>query len=259
MNVPDARGDALRIVTLNIQHGGGTRIEKLSMRLLSYDAEVLVLTEYQREESAPLVRSLATEGYKMTSPVGVDPKLNTVLIASRQPIAGERPFSSILDPRHLWCAETAGIRLCAAYLPVPTEVRVPHLEALIAEGPAQGVELIIGDFNTGKKDVDTSSTRATFPRSDLLDGLAGAGYTDLWRDAHPEGREYSYYSWKDGKPHNGFRIDHAFADPPLKRRVVGCAFDQKPRRAQETDHAALSVWLRGEPIGRNPQPLRPLQ
>ena len=29
--------------------------------------------------------------------------------------------------------------------------------------------------------------------------------------------------------------------------MVGCAFDQKPRTARETDHAALSVWLKRDP------------
>ena len=170
--------------------------------------------------------------------------LNTVAVASRRSITVVRPFSAALDPRHLLCAETAGIRVCAAYLPVRTELRVPHLKALAADGRAQGIGLIVGDFNTGKSGVDTSSPTARFPRSDLLDSLAAAGYTDLWRAAHLQGREYSYYSRKDGLPYNGFRIDHAFAAPELTRRVVRCEYDHTPREVGETDHAALSVWVR---------------
>jgi len=242
VNAPGESGDALRIVTLNLQQGGRPRIAKLAARLLGYDAEVLVLTEFQQQKSAALVRNLEAAGYAVAHPVGVDPTLNTVAVASRQPITGVRPFSPALDPRHLLCVETAGIRLCAAYLPVPTEMRVPHLEALAADGRAGGIELIVGDFNTGTNPADTTST--PFPRSDLLDALVAAGYTDLWRHAHPEGREYSYYSREDGKSYNGFRIDRAYADPELLTRVVGCEFDQNPRIAGETDHAALSVQIR---------------
>lgn len=237
MNAPGESGDALRIVTLNLQHSGRPRIAKLAARLLGYDAEVLVLTEFQREKSAALVRNLEVAGYAVAHPVGVDPTLNTVAVASRRPITGMRPFSPYLDPRHLLCVETAGIRLCAAYLPVPTEMRVPHLEALIAHGRAQGIELIIGDFNTGTNPAATTSTQ--FPRSDLLDDLAAEGYTDLGRAAHPQGREYSYYSRKDGLPCNGFRIEHAFADPELMRGAR--------RRRSDTGRAgcADAAWWAG--------------
>lgn len=244
MTAADTHADALRIVTLNLQHGGRPRIATLTARLLSYDAEVLVLTEFQREKSAALVQSLEAAGYTVAHPAGVEPTLNTVAVASRRSITVVRPFSAALDPRHLLCAETAGIRVCAAYLPVRTELRVPHLKALAADGRAQGIGLIVGDFNTGKSGVDTSSPTARFPRSDLLDSLAAAGYTDLWRAAHLQGREYSYYSRKDGLPYNGFRIDHAFAAPELTRRVVRCEYDHTPREVGETDHAALSVWVR---------------
>jgi exodeoxyribonuclease-3 len=238
----DTHGEALRIVTLNLCHGGsGDRVDGLAARLLGYDAEVLVLTEFQHGKSAPLAQRLAAAGYALSYAPGVDPTCNAVAIASRQPITEERPFAAGLDPRHLWCAHTAGIGLCAAYLPVPTELRVPYLEALIADGRARSVGLIIGDFNTGTNPADTTST--PFPRSDLLDALVAAGYTDLWRRAHPEEREYSYYSRKDGKPYNGFRIDRAYAGPELLARLVGCGFDQEPREVGETDHAALSVWI----------------
>ena len=151
--LPPTPSGSFRIVTLNLQHGGRPRIAKLAARLLGYNAEVLVLTEFQQENSATLVQSLEAAGYGVAHPAGVDPTLNTVAIASRQPITGVRPLSSALDPRHLLCAETAGIRLCAAYLPVPTEVRVPHLEALIAEvgiGEVYRGEVGIGEVGVGE-------------------------------------------------------------------------------------------------------------
>lgn len=242
---PDpASPDTLHLVTLNIQHGGGTRMGKIIDLVLGWDADVLVLTEFRLGTAAELLQRLGTARYAVSHPPGVDPTRNSVLIASRHGFTDERRFAEGLDPRHLWCAVTAGISLCAAYLPVPTELRTPYLQALAATGRNEGIELILGDFNTGKNGPDTTVTRGAFPWGHLLDRLATAGYTDLWRDRHPEAREYSYYSWKNNQPYNGFRIDYAFATDALKRRVVGCSFEHPLRYPERiTDHSALHVWI----------------
>lgn len=240
--------DNLHLVTLNIQHGGGTgRMPRIIDAVLGWDADVLVLTEFQLGKAAVLLQRLDAAGYSVSHPPGVAPSLNGVLIASRHGFTDERPFADGLDPWRLWCATTAQIRLCAAYLPVPTELRTPYLEALAATGRGQGIELILGDFNTGKNDLDLSSPRARFPRSDLLDRLAEAGYTDLWRDRHPQDREYSYWSWKQDEPYNGFRIDYAFSTDAVKDRVIECRFEHELRYPKRiTDHSALHVRLAGE-------------
>ncbi len=46
---------------------------------------------------------------------------------------------------------------------------MPHLEALIARAGAEGVDLIIGDFNTGNNDLDKSPTGSLFPRTEMLE------------------------------------------------------------------------------------------
>ena len=43
-----------RIVSLNIRQGGGGRIEQLETRLLGYDADILVITEFRRNERSDL-------------------------------------------------------------------------------------------------------------------------------------------------------------------------------------------------------------
>jgi len=212
--------------------------------VLGWEADVLVLTEFRLGKAAGLLQQLGAARYAVSHPPGVDPTRNSVLIASRHGFTDEKRFAEELDPRYLWCAVTAGISLCAAYLPVPTELRKPYLAALAATGRDRGIELIIGDFNTGKNGPDTTLTRGAFPCGHLLDRLAEAGYTDLWRDRHPEAREYSYYSWKNNKPYNGFRIDYAFATAALKRRVVDCSFEHLLRYPDRiTDHSALHVRI----------------
>ncbi len=232
-----------RIVSLNIRHGGGKQIGKLTARLLAYDADVLVITEFQIRKGSRLTQALKAEGYNTTHPPNADPKRNTVLIASRHGIDREWAFDPELDTHHLWCAEIAGMNICATYLPVNTELRMPHLESLIANANATGLDLIMGDFNTGTNNLDKSPTGSPFPRAEMLDQLIAAGYADLWRDAHPETREYSYYSFREGRPYNGFRVDYALAAPSLAGHVATCEFDHTPRTLNETDHSALLIVL----------------
>ena len=234
-----------RIVSLNIRHGGGQRTDALTKRLLAYDADVLVITEFQLGKSAGLLHALEAEGYKTTRSTNVDPDRNTLLIACRIGIDREWAFDSALDPHHLWCVQIAGTAICGAYLPVNTELRIPHLQSLIKHANRTGLDLIIGDFNTGKNDLDKSPSGSPFPRTEMLDQLMVSGYVDLWRDAHQGTREYSYYSFKEGRPYNGFRVDYAFAAPKLAQRVIACEFDHQPRECGETDHSALNVSLLG--------------
>lgn len=241
--------DELRIVTLNIRHGGGRQIGPLTARLLGYDADLLVVTEFQSSKGLTLIQALEAAGYETTHP-DTDPKRNAVLIASRHRIGEKWPFDEYLDPSHLWCVETAGITVCAAYLPVYTEQRVPYWESLIGNAKRGGVNLIMGDFNGGKNDLDRSPTGGKFSLPEMPDRLMATGYTDLWRDAHPGERDYSYYSSKGGLPYNGFRIDFAFADSELARCLIACTFDHTPRTLGETDHSALIVSLAH--TGENP-------
>lgn len=232
-----------RIVSLNIRHGGGKQIGKLTARLLAYDADVLIITEFQLRKGSGLTQALKAEGYNTTHPQNVDPERNTVSIASRPSIDREWAFDPSLDPHHLWCAEIDGMNICAAYLPVNTELRMPQIESLIANASATALDLIMGDFNTGTNELDRSPTGSAFPRAEMLNQLIASGYTDLWRDAHPETREYSYYSFKGGRPYNGFRVDYALAAPSLVGQVKACEFDHAPRTLNETDHSALIITL----------------
>ncbi len=84
----------LRIVTLNIRHGGGTRIRDLTAKLIRYGADVLVVTEFQTGKGRSLIEALDAASYHVVHAEGVDPKRNTVLIASRWEIGRHGP----LDP-----------------------------------------------------------------------------------------------------------------------------------------------------------------
>ena len=227
-----------RIVSLNIRHGGGTvaRVDALIARLLGYDADVVVVTEFRANRfGAHLIGELQRAGYATSRP-GLDASRNAVLIVSRGSIDRAWAFSDELDARHLWCADVGGIVVCGVYMPQKTE-KLPYWEALIAHGLKTGVDLCIGDFNTGNNDLDKDPKGARFVGPEMPGRLIGSGYVDVWRSRHPGIREYSWFS--PGAANNGFRIDHAYAAPELAQRVIACEFDQTPRLLRETDHAAL--------------------
>ncbi|BBX27407.1 endonuclease/exonuclease/phosphatase family protein [Mycolicibacterium alvei] len=225
----------IRIATLNIRHGGSKFSDALSTRLLGYDADLLVVTEFRANEAGTtLVAQLEDAGYTTTHPMA-EPKQNTVLIASRSPIDRAAPFTRDLPGRHLWCAEFDGTLVCGVYLP-QAHAKLPYWEALIDRARRSGVDLLIGDFNTGNNDLDKEPKGTKFIGPETPGRLIATGYTDVWRSLHPTAREYSWFS-RPGD--NGFRLDYIFAAPEFAERVVACEFDHAPRLARETDHSAL--------------------
>ena len=229
----------LRIATLNIRHGGSKFGAALTARLLGYDADLLVVTEFRANDAGTaLIAQLERAGYTTTHP-GLDPKQNTVLIASRTPIDRAAPFTRDLPDRHLWCAEFDGTIICGVYLP-QAHAKLPYWEALIDRARRSGVDLLIGDFNTGNNDLDKDPRGTKFVGPEMPGRLSATGYTDVWRSLHPTAREYSWFS-RPGD--NGFRLDYIFATPEFAGRVRSCEFDHAPRLAGETDHSGLVALL----------------
>lgn len=228
--------DLHRIVTLNIRHGGAKHAVALRDRLLGYGADVLVVTEFRDNAAGVALKAgLQHAGYALAHP-DVEPARNTVLIASRKPIERAWAFNGDLAPHRLWCADTGGLVVCGALFPQKTE-KLPYWSSLVTSAAASGVDLVIGDFNTGNNHLDKSLAGAKFNCADMPERLIDSGYVDLWRDAHPLSREYSWFS----NTGNGFRIDHAFARPVLAGQVSRCEFDHAPRISGETDHSAIIV------------------
>lgn len=70
-----------RIATLNIRHGGAKSAGALATRLLGYDADILVVTEFRANAAgARLMLHLAAAGYTTSYP-DADPKQNCTLVA----------------------------------------------------------------------------------------------------------------------------------------------------------------------------------
>ncbi|MCF7838569.1 MAG: exodeoxyribonuclease III [Candidatus Marinimicrobia bacterium] len=71
----------------------------------------------------------------------------------------------------------------------------------------------------------------------------GWGFTDVFRERHPEAGQYTFYDYRDrealAKGH-GWRIDYLLASPPLAARLRDAFIDLAPRRQPKcSDHTFL--------------------
>lgn len=231
----------MKLLTLNIRHGGGKRDGALLSFIAAQDADVVVLTEYRNNGTgARLNAGLAALGYHHVC-ADAAPKMNTVLIAARTPIDVHRPegnLSALHRHRVLLC-EVAGVLVCGVYFPGQ---KVKELfwrdEFLSLVRPLSSrPSVLIGDFNTGQHFVD--EVGRTFYGAEYLDALRSAGFDDAWRTLHPEAREYTWFS----QIGNGFRVDHCWLSQSAKQRLIEARHLHDVRTARTSDHSALVVTL----------------
>lgn len=234
----------MRLLTLNLRHGGGRRMPALLAHLLRHEADVLVLSEHRHNAASALLREgLAAAGYAHQAPsIASAPRLNHLLVASRLPLAPAPQRGLRFDARRMLPVQVAGLLLVAVHLP-NLRAKIPHWQALLRLGRRlNGTPAVyMGDFNTGREPQDVETPGFAFTGSGCMEALEALGWVDAWRRQHPQGREYTWYSHR----HNGFRLDHAFLSPACAPRLRRTAFDHTVRTSGASDHSALVVELAG--------------
>ncbi len=227
----------MKILSLNIRHGGGTRILPIARYICAWHPDVVVLSEFRENKNAKLLREhLNQEGLSFFAAASVAHNQNSVCIVSRTSfVASTYPE---LGPEHghrVISAHFTNLSLYGVYFP-QQRAKSAVFEFLL-QGPPSGdpTALFIGDFNTGRHYVD--EVGATFHCSQLFEALSCEPYIDCWRSRNPDIKEFTWYS----SAGNGFRIDHAFATIEINRRISSIRYDQTPLTSSITDHAALLV------------------
>lgn len=237
---PDAAHDSrIRVVTLNLQHGGGDRVAKLCAALASYEADVLVLSEYRTGPTgARISAALRASGFTVLCDGGPPPKTNSVLVAAKSGRALDLPLDSASPHRHRVAEVDVGAFVVGGVYFPGNQIKARFWRDEFLALAATRVErpyLFIGDFNTGKHRIDEAG--ATFVSPESIDAMERMGWTDPWRARNPTAREFTWYSGQG----NGFRLDHAYVSGALAPSVTKAWHDQTPRTNGVTDHAALVV------------------
>ena len=234
----------MRLVTLNLRHGGGRRMPALLDALLGYAADVLVLTEHRHNAASTLLREgLSAAGFRHQIVSHEGSRVNHLLVASRRALKEAPELCLGFDRQRLLPLRVDGLRVVAAHLP-NLRAKLPHWAALLhmAESGKRIPTVYIGDFNTGHNVRDVEGGPFPFTASEQMEALLARGWIDAWRHVHPLGREFSWFSHRG----RGFRLDHAFLSPACALRLRAAWFDHEVRETGATDHSALIVDLQDE-------------
>ena len=220
----------MKIVTLNIQHGGGRRIAPIIEFLNQLNADLIVLTEYHLDDKN-LGKQLVELGYQHQVAGSSLPKENSVLIVSKE------PFKVLSASQRIVSVRLKELVLFGVYFPQGDE-KYPVYKKLKTEVKEAGSSvLVLGDFNTGLHYIDEAGK--TFACADSFESLKDVGLIDSWRSRNLEVKEFSWFSSQG----NGFRIDHAFCSESLDKEISSIEYIHTPREMKFSDHSALALVL----------------
>jgi exodeoxyribonuclease III len=239
----------MKILSLNIQHGGGSirhagaaRALSLLAWTLGHTPDIVVLSEWRDNTVGQGFLSIFREkGFTTATASRPVSGANGILIAARQAFKSRRITPGDSERGELLVAELSrGFRLLAAYFPI-SHAKAPFFRLCMTEAArARKVPLLlIGDLNTGRNNLDVEGNGERFHCVDLFESLESqSGLIDLWRATNGTRQEWTWRSRV-----NGFRIDHAFGNKVLVERFgpIHSHYDHSPREMKITDHSALFV------------------
>ena len=230
----------MKITTWNLRHGGGKRIKKIISALKNEPSDVIILTEYRNNKnSEELKKSLSELGYIHQYWFDSEPRINSVIIVSKQEFENKENFPILKEhQQRVLKVRVNGYNIYGCYFP-GKELKKEVFEFLLSEINTRSKENIIitGDINTGKHFIDEKG--ASFYHSEYLDKFESKGLIDAWRKVNEENKEFSWYS----NAGNGFRLDHFFIDVDLADNIINCEYRHIYREDKISDHSLMSLEL----------------
>jgi exodeoxyribonuclease III len=229
----------IRIVSLNIQQGGGKRTGPIADWLTTKTTSAVVLPEWRNNTSGQCIRKRLTSSGFQTVRAAHEISKNSLLLAAKDLTEWWEVTPSNSAKGSLILIELRQrIQLLGCYFP-QRRAKAPFFQQCIhlAKKRPDVPLVMIGDFNTGRSDLDIEGGGSRFFCSDLFEALTReAGLIDLWRERHGDRREWTWCS-----PRNGFRIDHVFGNKAFVARfpTFRCAIDHAPRKSGLSDHSAV--------------------
>lgn len=231
----------MKLLSWNIQQGGGRRLARIEAAVRGHDPDTMVLGEYHPGRSDPLLAKLADVWpfQVLTEPPALYGGLALLSRIELEPVAlPERlfTFSHRVLPVQV---PTAGLMVIGLYGPLHKDPFDEYWHGLLDFlSECQGSPtVVVGDFNTGAPLLDGPD--GTFFCSEYFGRLPEAGYRDLWRIEHGnDRREHTWFGQM-----SPFRLDHAFGSGGLGGRVISCRYDHNVRETKVSDHSAMIVEI----------------
>ena len=239
----------MRVLAWNIRAGGGRRAEAIAAWIEGIAPDIVALSEFRASTaSAGLASALSSTLPHQHRWLPEAPAGNGLLLASRLPsVRVTLPAA----PADRWVAArfAGGFTVAGLHVPNIAPDRARKLrfrDAVVATAsawPRRRPGLILGDTNSGRPRIDEENSAFASHDGAWFDAMKEAGWHDAFRHLHGEAREFTWYSPNAG---NGFRIDQAFANGPLLRRLTAVRHTwagSGTRRDELSDHAALVLEI----------------
>ena len=228
----------IKLLSWNIQAGGGSRIAGILRRIIESKSNIVTLNEYRNNASGQLIRNgLLKAGYRFQAVSGSKSNENSVIIVSSLPFSSE--LYSNADPTYTGNILTAKFSaFCVMGVYMPHKKKHKLFEFARAEMVESDVPFIMaGDFNSGKNYVDQKGN--SFWYTDQLNAMEKEGMCDAFRFVNQDVEEYSWFSHQG----NGYRYDQTYVDESLKPIITNCYYDHSWREAKLSDHSPMFLEL----------------
>lgn len=228
----------LKILSWNIQQGGGTRLSKIIKNIAEEQADILVLSEFRNGGTGDRLRtSLMKIGYRHQVVTGAERGVNSVMIASTF-AAGSELYSKAdsVYTHNIATAVFPAFKVLGVYLPHKKKnTLLPFINELVKKDDEHYI--IVGDYNTGINGVDQVGNSFWYEKE--LMQLNENGYVDAFRHIHGDVKEYSWFSHQK----NGYRYDHTYVDKALLSIVKRCYYLHDWRISKLSDHSPMVLEL----------------
>lgn len=228
----------LRILSWNIQQGGGSRTMGILKALQSLSAEIIILSEFKNNDKGLLIRDKCLKmGYKFQFVTDSKRDENAVFIGSKF------PANSILHPaadttyhHGILEIQLPAFRVIGVYLPHKKKHKLfPYIQNLIAASDQPYI--IAGDFNSGINGVDQEGN--SFWYQPEMKQFEKIDYFDAYRQIHGAAKTYSWYSHQK----NGYRYDHTYVHKDLIPLIKNCDYLHDWRENKLSDHSPMLLEL----------------
>jgi exodeoxyribonuclease III len=228
----------LKILSWNIQQGGGSRSMAICQALAQSGAHIIQLSEFKNNENGAFIKTqLQQAGYIFQYFTAAFSDQNSVLIASK--INGEILLFPDADPvfqHNIIGVQFSAFTLLGAYMPHKKKhVLFTAVSVFIKNTTLPAI--LVGDYNTGINHIDQKGDSFWY-QSEMV-ALPKLGLQDAFRHLNGNIEEYSWYSHQG----NGFRYDHTYLSQDLLPVLKGCSYLHAWRENGLSDHSPMIVEI----------------
>lgn len=228
----------LKILSWNIQQGGGSRVLKICSQLIQFAAEIIILSEYKNNANGAKIRTqLLTAGYRYQNVSAATSDQNSAAIFSKLPSNHILfPSADPTFPHNVVCSQYDAFNVYGMYLPHKKKHQL--FDFLLEKTTDTKPAILAGDFNTGKNYIDQKGN--SFWYTDKLKALEESNnYIDAFRKINGNAKEYSWYSHQG----NGYRYDHTYIHESLLPILKNCYYLHSWREEKLADHSPMVLEL----------------